>query len=141
MLKMHNLNPDGSLDESATKRVLLRDEHGVPTGDFAVVEMRTLEYYNRLARKFRRFERDPKGSGGSWTVDSLAVNEALLLECVKSWSAQAKDGSIAPITADAIKCLDPRAKAQLVAEILGNELSVEEGPTEAESFREPADVR
>lgn len=136
MLRMHNLNPDGTLDESATRKVLLRDENGVPTGDFAVVELRTLEYYNRMQRQARFVQFDKQTRTKS--VNTLAVNEALILECVKAWSAQAKDGSTAPITADAVKCLDPRAKAQLVAEILGNEFAAEEdAPTEAESFRQP----
>lgn len=139
MLKIHNLNPDGTQDTTATTRVLFKDDQGIPTGDFAVVEMRTLAEYNKMARRFRRPERDEKTRAVTWTVDSLALNEALILECLKSWSAVAKDDSPAPITADAVRCLDPRAKSQLVNGILGNELSVdEEPPTDDESFREPA---
>lgn len=138
MLKINNLRPDGTLDDTATTRVLFRDDSGVPTGDFAVVELRTLEYYNKLQRKFRRPDKS-QGRVVTWEVNSLAVNEALILECLKSWSVLAQDGSPAPMTADAVKALDPRPKQQLVAGILGNEFEApEDAPTPEESFRESA---
>lgn len=140
MLKITNLKPDGTLDESARKRVLLVDDNGVPTGDWADVEMRTIEHFEKIGRKHRKFERDPRGQGGTWTVNTLAATNELLRECVRAWSVQAGDGSPAPISDDAIRALDPRAKTQIRTGILGNEMAGDEEapPSEAESFREPA---